>query len=55
MTWVDALPIATGVAYTVAAWGYARQKNYGLAIAYAGYAFANVGLVWAALELRRSP
>ena len=54
MTWPDTLPIVTGILYTAAAVGYWRQKNFGLSIAFAGYAFANIGLVWAALEIRRT-
>ena len=52
MTWPDFLPIATGIAYAAASVGYWRQGNHALAVAYAGYAFANIGLVWAALEMR---
>jgi hypothetical protein len=28
---------------------YVRDHNYGLAVAFAGYAAANVGLIWASL------
>ena len=51
MKWMDWMPVVTGVLYTAAALGYARD-NVGLAIAYAGYAAANVGLVLVALTSR---
>ena len=53
MTWVEALPALTGFAYVLAAVGYWRQGQRGLAVAYAGYAAANVGLVMAAVAGRR--
>lgn len=52
MTWVEGLPILTGVAYAVAAVAYAHRGEWPWAAMYAGYAFANVGLVWAAASSR---
>lgn len=52
MTWVEAMPALTGLAYVVASVGYWRQGERGLAVAYAGYAAANVGLIWAAVSAR---
>ena len=53
MTWVEVLPTITAFLYVLAAIGYASQGLKGMSLAYAAYALANVGLIWAAVELRR--
>lgn len=52
MTWVEGLPMLTGIAYLAAAIGYYRQRQLGFACMYLGYSFANVGLIWAAMSAR---
>lgn len=52
MTWVDVFPAACGVLYLAAAAGYAWQGAGWLALAYAAYALANVGLIGAAVAAR---
>lgn len=42
------LIIGVGVVYLVVACDQARKGEIGMAIAWAGYALANVGLAWAA-------
>lgn len=54
MTWVEVLPIITGVLYTAAGFGYAWRGEEGWAVAYFAYALANAGLVWAAIGGRAS-
>lgn len=39
-----------GILYLATAIGFLTQKKYPWAIAYAAYALANVGLIWAALD-----
>jgi hypothetical protein len=39
------LLVTTGC-YLLTAWGFWREGNVGLAIAFAGYAFANFGFLW---------
>jgi hypothetical protein len=39
-----------GILYLLTAIGFVMQKKFPWAIAYAAYALANVGLIWAALE-----
>lgn len=41
------LLITTGC-YLLTAWGFWREGNAGLAIAFAGYAAANCGFLWIA-------
>lgn len=42
------LIIGVGVVYLVVACDQAAKGEFGMAIAWAGYAIANVGLAWAA-------
>jgi hypothetical protein len=41
-----ALIIIPGLCYALAAFLYARERNWALMIVYAGYALANCGLLW---------
>jgi hypothetical protein len=52
VTWIEILPAITGMLYAAAAGGYAWRAEWPWAIAFASYALANVGLVWAAVESR---
>lgn len=52
MTWIEVIPIVTGLLYSTAAVGYARAGEWGWAITYGGYALANAGLIWAAIAGR---
>ena len=54
LTWIEIMPAITGLLYVVAALGYWRQGQPGLALAYAAYALANVGLIWTAVSSRGS-
>lgn len=51
-TWIELLPAASGVLYITASLGYGWHGQYGMALAYAAYALANVGLIVAAMEGR---
>ena len=45
MTWTFYLLLIPTIAYLLAAMGYAFQQNWPLAVVYAGYSFANCGLL----------
>ena len=47
-TWLIAI---VTVLYAGVALAYWREKNPGMALAFAGYAVANVGLIWATRSL----
>jgi hypothetical protein len=49
VSWPDWLLVATGLLYVGAACGFALTGKHGLAVAFAGYAFANIGLIWASV------
>ena len=42
------LILAVGAVYLFVAWDQAMKGNYGMALAWSGYALANVGLAYAA-------
>jgi len=42
--------LITTICYLVTAVGFWREGNAGLAIAFAGYAFANFGFLWICLN-----
>lgn len=46
MSWSFWLILAPTVCYLAAAVSYGLQSNWPLAIVYAGYSWANVGLLW---------
>jgi hypothetical protein len=48
----DWLVIAVAFQYALAAVLYASSKQWPLVVMFAGYAFSNVGIVWAAIRLR---
>ena len=52
MTWIEWMPVGTGILYAVAAVGYARRHEWGWALAFGGYSFSNIGLIWAAIASR---
>ena len=42
------LILAVGAVYLFVAWDQAMKGHFGMALAWSGYALANVGLAWAA-------
>lgn len=52
MTWLEALPAITGCIYAIAGVGYGLRGEYGFSLAYAAYAVANVGIIWATVAGR---
>jgi len=50
VSWPDYFPAAVLVMYVAAAVGYGLSGKHGLSLAYAAYAVANIGLIWASLE-----
>lgn len=52
MAWPELFPAVTGLLYVGASVAYGHAGQPGLALAYAAYAAANVGLIWAAIEGR---
>jgi len=45
------LPSITGILYLITAIAFACKHQGGFALTYLAYAIANVGLVWASLEV----
>jgi hypothetical protein len=48
----DWLLVAVGLLYLGAGIGYYNEGMKGYALAFAAYALANVGLIWAAIQMR---
>jgi hypothetical protein len=44
--------LITTACYVVTAWGFYRQGDYGLCVAFLGYSFANAGFIYIALGYR---
>jgi hypothetical protein len=48
----DWLVLAVAVQYAIAASSYALERQWPLVVMFSGYAFSNLGIIWAAVRLR---
>jgi ABC-type multidrug transport system permease subunit len=53
MTWPEYGVAICGLVYASNAVLYATRGEWPWVVAYAGYAFANIGLIWAAIWMRQ--
>lgn len=49
------LLVITSVLYAGVAYGFVRERRWGMALAFLCYALANIGFAWDALAMKPSP